>query len=213
MGHEEYFLHSEEFITEKNQEGELVSKKIKIDFEEHPGAINLDANSDLTSRRVDLDQSTRVDESDPDFIGYRNIGDKTVPFYRNTDADDLARSYQPVVDEKKSKSSLLDKTPIEERYFLYRGTVVEKRSKKEGFKRGFIVSNEDVIVKKVLNEETGKHDISCGLGKYTLLTNIDVTYPIKNGPNGTWRFISGDVIWAAVSGEDREKRKEMLKKK
>jgi hypothetical protein len=105
------------------------------------------------------------------------------------------------------KESLLDQTPERDRHYLKESTLVQQNENGR-YRKGF-TSDGEFVVKRVLDED-GKWRTVDGLKKYQSLTGVNFFYHRGNVQvNGL--FAPGEYFYAPQSGENKEKRKEMLR--
>jgi len=125
--------------------------------------------------------------------------------YKNDDLEDI-------YGKKSKEPTLLEQTPKMDQYFLIKGTKIEGQSKKTKKYRGGYCYGE-AIVKRV-KDEKGKVIVKKGLKKYEALTTVKYFFWSRN--NGDEKvdlfFEPGDTFYAPKGCEDKDKRKENLKK-
>lgn len=182
----------EEFLTPEDFGGEVVTKGDLEKINGHPIGENVE--------RIDL-----LEDDEP--IGLTPTG---LPLYRSDDPGEMYKVNQISKPEKK-QNSLLEQTPEKQRYFLQPGTLVEGRSEKFNiYRSGFCI--DEAIVKRV-KDEKGKWLVKKGLNKYQALTKVNFFFESReDGKKIHLSFESGETFYAAKTGEDKEKRKMMLKK-
>jgi hypothetical protein len=108
------------------------------------------------------------------------------------------------------EKKVLDKTPIEDIHFLNPQTKVVGRTKnKNAFRQGFLT--EEAVVKRLLNKE-GKWPVKKNMYPYLALKDCSFSFQDKYTYEPVnLRFLAENVFWAPKSGENTDKRKEMLK--
>lgn len=179
-------------VDEIEEEREKEKKKQKSEID---GQIVLSEEIIIkkSNNRVDF-----LDNEKP--IGKTPTG---LPLYRNEDPGEMYK--------KAKEKSLLEKTPMEERYFLKPGTFLKGRNKEYNSYR-YGSTKEESTVKRFITEE-GKWPVKETLHKYIALTGINIFYT-KDFDNVERKlsFKPGDIFYAPSSCEDKEKRKKILEK-
>jgi hypothetical protein len=133
-------------------------------------------------------------------IGFTPTGKKV---YKTDDPGEMYKNPEEIL-----KESLLDQTPEKDRYYLKKTTLVEKTDNGR-YRKGYI-QEEDNIVTRIKNEK-GNPIIKNGLIKYQALTIVKYSFLGGYGKHVHQQFEPGEYFYAPKSGEDKEKKKEMLK--
>jgi len=194
MGDGEIFTYISDTITTDTTEKPHYNKKKVIekgDIEQ----ITFEERLETNNLRVNL-----LDDSE--LAGKTPTG---FDCYKNNDIEDI-------YGKKTEELTLLEQTPKVDQYFLIKGTKIDGQDKKTKKYRGGYCYGE-AIVKRVKNEK-GKVVVKKGLNKYEALTVIKYFFWSRN--NGDKRvdlfFKPGDTFYAPKGCEDKNKRKENLKK-
>lgn len=157
-------------------------------------------------------KNVRVNLTDDEVIGLAPNGKDLL--YKSDDPGEMYKSNKNKQEEL--IQSLLEQTPVEDRYFLQKQTRVEGYNKQlKKFRGGFCFGSEPIIVKRFKNED-GKWVTRKNLNKYQALTRVNFFFwSKKNGEDISIElcFEPGETFYAPKVCEDKEQRKAMLKDK
>lgn len=197
-------IENEQFLTPEDFGGDINREELES-INGHPIGDGQEFGTSATRSNLPV-----VGENNEDILKTLSNG---MRIYKS---DDLGEMYRPKNVENEQDRNLLEQTPIKDRYYLLVKNVVEQRKKgSNGYEsRGFTVDTENVVVARILDENTGKHEISSQWGRYKVINpeGLEYFFNTKNGEKVFRTIKTGSEIWAPVSSEDKERRSEILKK-